>query len=206
MHLDGHRIRYLLSMQPRSRESYMFHHPNTWLVELISKSTGIPLVRETTLGRKEEELRDLRRLIQRVAGDVQGIVTGAIGSAYQKSRIDCLCRELSLRSVAPLWHREAGEMWRELFDLGFKVMITAVAAEGLDETWLGRVVDRSAYKELERLSRLHRFHLGFEGGEAETLVLDMPLYRKVLEIEDGEPVWEGSSGFYLIKRARLADR
>ncbi|RMF91757.1 MAG: diphthine--ammonia ligase [Methanobacteriota archaeon] len=203
MHLEGHRIRYLLSMEPESRESYMFHHPNVWVTGLISQATGIQLITARTPGRKEEELLDLRALFESVSSEVEGIVGGALASNYQKRRIDGLCEELSLKSLAPLWQIDPLELWQELFRHGFEVMITGVAAEGLDERWLGRVVDRGAFEELRELSERHRFHLGFEGGEAETLVLDMPLYRMRIAVKKGETLWEGSSGIYTIEEAVL---
>ena len=36
------------------------------------------------------------------------VVTGAIASEYQNSRIERICSELGLRSIAPLWRREPG--------------------------------------------------------------------------------------------------
>jgi ABC transporter with metal-binding/Fe-S-binding domain ATP-binding protein len=203
MHLDSHEIKYLLVMEPETDESYMFHHPNTWISELISESTGIPLIKGKTHGRKEEELEDLKDLLQRVAGDVGGVVSGALESSYQKHRIDDLCSELSIKSLAPLWGIDSEKLWQELFESGFDVMITAVAAEGLSEKWLGQSVNEKNYTELVRLSRKHRFHLGFEGGEAETLVLDMPLYQKKIAVKKGTSLWDRSSGSYLISEAVL---
>ncbi len=203
MHQAGHEIKYLLVMEPETDESYMFHHPNTWITELISESMDILLIKGKTHGRKEEELADLKGLLKRVEGEVDGIVSGAIASLYQKQRIDSLCSELEVQSLAPLWGIRAEELWQELFDHGFEVMITAVAAEGFSEKWLGCVVDEDNYPELVRLSRKHRFHLGFEGGEAETLVLDMPLYHEKIAVKKGAPRWDGSSGNYLIDEAAL---
>jgi diphthine-ammonia ligase len=203
MHQEGHEIKYLLAMEPKTDESYMFHHPNIWVSELISESLKIPLIKGTTHGRKEEELTDLKSILKKVSDDVDGIVSGALASSYQKERIDRLCSKLSLESLAPLWRITPEELWRELFENNFEVMITAVAAEGLDDKWLGKVVDENNYSELVRLSRKHRFHLGFEGGEAETLVLDMPLYNKKIAVKKGSSQWDVLSGSYLIGEAVL---
>jgi uncharacterized protein (TIGR00290 family) len=84
-------------------------------------------------------------------------------------------------------------------------MITTVAADGLDDKWLGRIVDKEAYVELKKLSEKHRFHLGFEGGEAETLVLDMPLYEKPISVIEASSNWDGQAGTFLIKKASLVE-
>jgi len=148
MHKAGHEIKYLLAMEPETDESYMFHHPNIWVSELISESLKIPLIKSTTHGRKEEELTDLKSILQKVSDDVDGVVSGALASTYQKQRIDGLCSELSIESLAPLWGIDPAELWQELFENNFEVMITAVAAEGLSEKWLGRIVDENNYPEL----------------------------------------------------------
>ncbi|MEA3255567.1 MAG: diphthine--ammonia ligase, partial [Candidatus Altiarchaeota archaeon] len=88
----GGDIKYLLSMKPQSSESYMFHHPNIELTGLQAELMEIPLITEETEGVKEEELKDLKRLISRVKDDVDGVLTGAIASNYQRERIDKICR------------------------------------------------------------------------------------------------------------------
>jgi len=206
MHRAGHEIKYLLVIEPETDESYMFHHPNTWIAELISESMNIQLIKAVTHGRKEEELVDLKALLQKVAGDVDGVVSGALASSYQKQRIDNLCSELSIQSFAPLWEITSEELWQELFDNHFSVMITAVAADGFTEKWLGQIVDENNILELKALSRKHRFHLGFEGGEAETLVLDMPLYQKKITVKNAVSKWDASSGSYQIEDAVLENK
>jgi ABC transporter with metal-binding/Fe-S-binding domain ATP-binding protein len=206
MYLEGHNIKYLLVMEPETSESYMFHHSNIWVTELISQTTKILLIKSFTHGRKEEELSDLKSLFLRVADTVDGIISGALASSYQKTRIDSLCEEISLKSVAPLWQIKPQKLWEEIFEFDFKVMITTVAAEGLGDEWLGRIVDKKAYVELKKLSEKHRFHLGFEGGEAETLVLDMPLYEKPISVREASSNWDGNAGTFLIKKASLEER
>lgn len=206
MHRQGHRIKYLLVMHPRRTDSYMFHFPNLWVTELQSKAMGIPILKGSTAGEKEKELQDLRNLFLSSKGEVEGIVTGALASQYQKQRIDALCKELGLKSIAPLWHKNAERYWKELLSEGFEVVITSVSAQGLDESWLGRKIDFEALEQLANLAQKYRFHLGFEGGEAETLVLNMPLFKKRIEIKKARKIWEGTRGDYVIEEAELAEK
>jgi ABC transporter with metal-binding/Fe-S-binding domain ATP-binding protein len=202
----GNSVAYLLNMLPEREDSWMFHHPNVALVELQAKALGIPLIRGTTRGEKEAELADLRRLIASVADEVEGIVTGALASNYQRERIERICSELGLEVHSPLWGIEPEKYWDELLASGFEVMITAVAAEGLGEEWLGIVVTREKLAELKRLAKRYRFHLGFEGGEAETLVLDMPLFKQRIVVKRAGKLWRGNSGVYIIEEAELAPK
>jgi len=197
---EGHDIRYLLSMIPESHESYMFHHPNIELTEIQAELMGIPLLVEKTSGEKEKELKDLERLILRVKDEVDGILTGVIASNYQRERIDRICKKFSLECISPLWHINPEKYWHELMRSGFRIMITSVSAEGLDKGWLGRIIDEKAIDELKELNRRFKIHLSFEGGEAETLVLDCPMFGKGIKIVEAKREWDGQRGTYVIKR------
>ncbi|RLF56776.1 MAG: TIGR00289 family protein [Thermoplasmata archaeon] len=201
-----HDIVCLLSMFPERDDSYMFHFPNVKITELQAKAMGIPIFTQTTKAEKERELEDLKKLFLKVKDRVDGIVSGALASRYQKERIDKICREVGLRSFSPLWGIEPEKLWERLLSEGFEVLIISVSAMGLGKEWLGRKVDREAFEELKEIARKNRFHLGFEGGEAETLVVDMPLFRKKIKINKAEVVWYGDHGRYIIKDAELVEK
>ncbi len=197
-------IACLLVAMPERDDSYMFHHPNVELTKLQAKAMGIPIMSRPTSGIKEEELEDLKELIGSV--EVDALVTGALASEYQRKRVNLVCEGMGRACISPLWHRDPAELWREELSLGFQIMITSVSAEGLDDSWLGKVIDEDGFHELRKLSKEYRFHLGFEGGEAETFVLDMPLFEKRIVVSDAEKEWNGSTGVYRIKKARLAEK
>jgi diphthamide synthase (EF-2-diphthine--ammonia ligase) len=78
-----------------------------------------------------------------------------------------------------------------------------VTSAGLDETWLGREITRDDVKQLERLSTKHGFNLTFEGGEAETFVLDCPLFYSPIVIIKANKIWDGYRGRFEITEAVL---
>jgi UDP-3-O-[3-hydroxymyristoyl] N-acetylglucosamine deacetylase len=45
-----------------------------------------------------------------------------------------------------------------------------------------------------------------EGGEAETFVFDAPFFNKKIDVLDYEILWNGISGFYIVKDAKLVDK
>jgi len=202
----GYDIRWLVSMVPENPESYMFHHPNIGLAGKLAKSMGIPIVVQETKGIKEKELADLQKALLRVRRDVDGVVVGGIASKYQADRIAKACQSLGLKFLAPLWNMEPVRYWRMLLSAGFEVMIISVSAEGLGKEWLGRVIDNHAIKELKALSKRFKFHMAFEGGEAETLVLDAPMFSKRLLVLEAKTDWDVDSGRYLVKDFMLVDK
>ena len=201
---QGHEIAWVVAMIPKREDSWMFHRPNPKLMDLFAECVGSPLVKAETSGEKERELEDLRQVLGGL--DIDGIVSGAIASTYQKSRIDRICGELGLASIAPVWGRDALELLREMLGASFETIITSVAAEGFDKGWLGRKIDEGCVKDLMELRDRYGINPSGEGGEYESLVLDAPFFRKRIELIDFERVWRGTSGYLLIKEARSIEK
>jgi len=200
----GHEVKYLASIIPQRDDSWMFHYPNIRLVDLFAEAVGIPLVKAETSGVKEEEVEDLKRLIEKL--DVDGVVSGAIASEYQKSRVEKICEELKLECISPLWHKNPLDILKEIVDLKFDVIITGVCAYGFNIEWLGRRIDDAAIRDLTELNRKFGVSLVGEGGEYETLVLDAPILKRRIKVLEADKVWTDQNGYFLVKRARLENK
>ena len=200
-------VRYLLSMKSKNNESYMFHVPNIHITDLLSEALGIPIMSVETEGVKEEELEDLKAaFVDLKNSGVEAIYTGALYSVYQKSRIERLGEEVGLRIISPYWHVDELEYMRKIVSLGFKIMICGVAAWGLDESWLGRIIDEETIGELVKLNEKYHVDIAFEGGEAETLAIDGPIFKKRLEIVKYRKEWHLDSGVFIIEDAVLKEK
>jgi diphthine-ammonia ligase len=200
----GYEVKCLVCMIPLREDSWMFHYPNISLIDLFAETVGIPLVKAETAGIKEEEVGDLKRLIATL--DVEGIVSGAIASDYQKTRIEKICEQLKLKCITPLWQEDPLGVLKEILELNFEVIITGVYAYGFSEEWLGRKLDESAVADLVKLNKQYGVSLVGEGGEYETLVVDAPFFKKRIGIVEAEKVWKDQSGFFLVTKAELEDK
>lgn len=189
----------LITAFSENPDSYMFHTDAVRLVRLQAQSMGLPLITFSTKGVKEEELSDLKKALTKAVKEfgIKGVVSGAIESNYQKSRIDALCKELGLASIAPLWGQDSLLLLEEFVEM-FEVVIVKVAAEGLDDSWLGRRIDNKFIKDVLKL----RVHPMGEGGEYESLVLNAPLFKKRLVIKFVKQ-WDGVVGRLRISGAVL---
>ena len=176
-------VQYLLSMKSANDESYMFHVPNIHLTTLLAEALDIKLMLVPTNGVKEKELEDLKLAFQKLKNlGIETIYTGALYSIYQKSRIEKLGKELDLKIISPYWHVDELEYIRKIVSVGFKIIISSVAAYGLDESWLGRLIDDEAIDELVKLNEKYKINIAFEGGEAESLAIDGPIFKKRIKI------------------------
>ncbi len=191
----GYNLICLVSIFSKNPDSYMFHTPNINLVKDQAKLMNLPLIIQKTKGKKEEELKDLEKAIKKAKDKfgVEVIVTGAIKSVYQKSRIEKICDKFGLECFNPLWKKDELKYLYELVDMDFKVIITGVFAYPLNKSWLGRIINNKFIEEIQILNKKYKIHIAGEGGEFESFVLDCPLFKKPLRISDSKISGEKNS-------------
>ncbi|SIS06415.1 diphthine--ammonia ligase [Natronorubrum thiooxidans] len=213
---DGLEVSHLVTVHPAG-DSYMYHVPATDLAALAADSIGIPLIdvepddfeadaAADSSAQGDDELEPLEAALvdldDRLEGGIAGVTAGAVESEYQTSRIQGMCDRLGCELFAPLWQEAPRDLADAMLEAGFEITIIQVAAHGLDESWLGRTLDREALEELERLNDEYGVHILGEGGEFETLVVDGPHMDQRIALEyDTE--WEGTRGRVRITDARL---
>jgi len=206
---ENNELACLITFRSKRNDSYMFHIPNIELTRLIAESMDLPLIFADSSGIKEKELEDIEKALKKAIKEygIEGVVSGALASQYQKKRIDKICSKLKIESIAPLWQIDPIKYLKDLIKAGFKIVIVGIAAEGFNESWLGRKINKRTFEDLKILNEKTKFHLGFEGGEAETLVLDCPLFKKKIVVEEAEKHMESNyCGHYVIKKARLVEK
>ena len=182
---QGHNVVCLITLKSKNSASYMFHTPAIDLTELQAEALELPLINADTKGVKEKELLDLEKAIVKAKKKFpfEGIITGALFSEYQSSRIEKIAWKLDLKVISPLWHKEQEKEIEELLEKKFQFIMTSIAAEGLDKSWLNRVITQKALERLKQLQKKFKINIAGEGGEYESLVLDCPLFKKRLVIE-----------------------
>ena len=198
----------LITLVSQNKESYMFHTPNIDITVLQAEAMGLPLIKKVTEGKPEEELKDLEEAIAQAVKDfkIDGVVSGAVESVYQSKRIQRICNRLNVLCLNPLWKKDQKALLEELVAKGFKVIISGVFAYPLDESWLGKEIDKELIERLVLLGKEFGLSPAGEGGEIETTVLDAPLFKKKIEVLDYALEARGNSGVFIIKRARLAPK
>ena len=203
---QNYNLSCLITIKSSNKDSYMYHTPNIDLTKLQSESMQIPLITQKTSGKKEYELKDLESVLFKAKKEygILGVVTGALFSEYQASRIEKICKKLDLKCFNPLWHKNQEEYMKEIISSDFDIIFSSIAADGLDESWLGKKIK---IKEVEKLIKLNKkigLNVAGEGGEFESLVLNCPLFKKEIKILHSEIEMENeNTGKFIIKKAKL---
>ncbi len=200
----GWEVTSLVTVFPSDPDSHLYHTLNLELVPLLAECLSTSLVREVAGAGEDEEVAALGKALAGL--EVDGLVMGTIASDYQKSRVDRICHKLGLRTFAPLWRHDQKDLLRDYIASGFHILITGVAAEGLDESWLGREMNDASGTELLALHEKHGLSVCGEGGEFETLVVDGPNFAKRLRIIEARKEFKGTSGVYRVLKAEVQEK
>lgn len=198
----------LITIRSHNEESYMFHTPNIHLTALQAEAAGIPLIEVITEGIEENELKDLTRALKEAQQrfGIEGVVTGAILSVYQATRIQKICHYLDIWCFNPLWHCDQRKYMNELVLADFRVIIAGVFSEPFDDSWLGREIDNRMITELDAIAGRYGITLTGEGGELETFVTDAPFFRQRIVIRDSQIRYRNHNGRFLITDAILENK
>ena len=202
----GNKITCAVSVFPKSDESSFLHYPNIDFTKLQTRSMKVPhLFGQTNSNDVEVEMLELEKLLAQAKQDysIEGLVHGGILSKYQKERFEKIGSKLNLKVFSPLWEINQKEYLKDLIESKFRFIITSVSSAGLDESWLGKEITMHEVEKLDTLATKHGFNLSFEGGEAETLVLDCPLFSSPIKIIDSKKIWDGYRGRFEITQAIL---
>ena len=204
----SHSVDVLLTLYPHSNESHLLHHPNIKFTSLQAESMKIPqIIEEISSIDSKVEFEKLDRLVTRAKEDysIEGIVHGGILSKYQKDNFSLICEKNNLEIISPLWNTKPESYMKELLEENFEYIITSVSSDGLNDSWLGQIIDKNGLENLEKLQKKFGFNLNFEGGEAETFVINCPLFEKSLFIQDSSTQWDGYRGRFEILDVKLKD-
>lgn len=184
---EGMKPSCILSLKPERRDSWMFHTAALDAPRFQAGAMGLQhvFVERPVSGVKEKEVEELGSILEELYRErgFDVIVVGGIASEYQKSRVERIASRLGVSVYSPQWGVDPVEYMYRLVEEGLKFIIVRVSTMGLNRSHLGVIVDKSLVDEIVDRARRYGFHPAFEGGEAETLVLHAPHYKRALCIE-----------------------
>jgi len=215
---EGHKLVCLANLHPPENvselDSYMYQSVGAEIITTIAEALDKPLLRQEIKGKpvelglgyaktESDEVEDLYLLLAKVKEaypEIQAVSSGAIKSTYQKNRVEEVCSRLGLVSLAPLWDRDQKELITEMAEHNLEAILVRICSWGLKLNHLGKsIIELKDY--LISLQDKYDVHCCGEGGEFESIVINCPIYKKRIVIEEAEKVVEMENDLQL--RARL---
>ena len=202
----GWDIDYLLSVKPTRKDCFLFHFAT---VEHTDKQAKLFGLRHVLVGCdvadpvKEAEI--VKRIIKN--NPVDAVILGGTGlQMTQIKSIQDALRPLGIEAFAAHSGLDHDKVMEEMLARGYKFLVTQVASDGLMD-WLGREVNYDNFDDLQRDSERYGFHVGFEGGYADTFVLDGPIFRKRIEVLESKKVVDDEyCGHIVFKKLKLVSK
>ncbi|HLG23990.1 MAG TPA: diphthine--ammonia ligase [Candidatus Nanoarchaeia archaeon] len=203
-------IKYLISVKPTRKDCFLFHFATVEHTKGLAKMMRIPQfyvscsvadpVMEADIVKKvvEENQKSIK---------VDAVVLG--GTGLQETQLRSIQNALKPMNI-DVFAAHAGEehdlVVEKMLEAGFEIMVTQIASDGL-KNWLGKTITKDNFSQLRKDSVKYGFHIGFEGGYADTLVLDCPLFKSRMVVEEMNTVFEDNyCGHVEIKKFRMEEK
>ncbi|CAK77585.1 unnamed protein product (macronuclear) [Paramecium tetraurelia] len=229
---EGHELVLLVNLYPKQigieSDSFMYQSVGTNAIQAIAQAMDKPLMTREISGTpkitnldyqsKEEErigdeVEDLYLVLKEALTqypDIKGVSSGAIASTYQKLRVEDCCNRLGLASLAYLWNQDQFSLLDQMLHNNMNIILIKIAAMGLTQKHLGKTI-QELYDYFKEINKKFGFHPCGEGGEFESFVLDCPLYKKRIQINETEVICHEENSFapvyyLLIKKYELIEK
>ena len=206
----GWNIKYLISVKPARKDCFLFHYATVEQTKDIAKMLQIPhfyvkckvadAVKEADIVKEVVQLNQKRFKID-------AVVLGGTGlQETQLKSIQNALMPLKVDAFASHAGEEHDLIMEQMLDNGYEILITQIASEGLKD-WLGKKITKENFSQLKKDSVKYGFHIGFEGGYADTLVTDCPLYTHRLVIGGMSIVFEDDyCGHVVVNKYRMESK
>ena len=206
----GWNIKYLISVKPTRKDCFLFHYATVEQTRDLAKMLQIPhFYVKCRIADPVKEASIVKEIVEKNQKKmkVDAVVLG--GTGLQETQLKSVQNALRLLKV-DAFASHAGEehdlLMEEMLMNGYEILITQIASDGLKD-WLGKKITKENFPQLKRDSVKYGFHIGFEGGYADTLVIDCPMFPKKFVVEDMSIIFEDDyCGHVVINKYGFEDK
>ena len=205
---NGHEIVTLISVKPKSTESFLYQYATVEWTKLSSEAVGIPVIhiKSEKIGPREEA-EELEAVFSKLG--VDRILVGGVGlQATQIREWRRVAGRFGIELMVPYENMTSEELLNEEIKAGFDIRITSVASDGLGPEWLGEKLNSDNLEKWLELSKKFGFDCLGEGGYMDSFICDAPFFKKKIEFKRTEKIWDNktNSGYLEVKKAVLTDK
>ena len=173
----GHQPQALLTMLEADGLRSRAHALPLAVVQQQAAALGLPLIAPSVTWEGYRPVY-VQALKTAQAQGAESLVSGDIDLWAHRDWLEQVGVDTGLQVLFPLWENSHSVLLEEFLAAGFTTHIIAVKQGVLDESWLGRKLDKPAMLELETCG----VDVCGEGGEFHTFVTDGPLFSHPLRI------------------------
>ncbi|MBE0478989.1 diphthine--ammonia ligase [Candidatus Aerophobetes bacterium] len=180
--LQGIEINYLLNMAGEDGKFSRSHGLSSKILRAQAGATGISLVQSFTSW-EDYEKKFKNKVFKLKEKGIKAGVFGDIDLEEHKNWVERVCREIGIKPILPLWKNDREKLLEDFIEAGFKAIVVNICCDFLDESWLGRQIDREFVQDLKSHGKID---LCGEKGEYHSFVFDGPIFNKRIKFKPGE--------------------
>ena len=200
---QGHKVINLLTMM-MSEEKSNFHMIPAGILDAQAEAIGVPLIKKTTSPVTYE--KDFKAvLFECKARGAEGLVTGDIYevAGHEEGWLVRVLKEVGLTPIKPLWMGDTKLIYLAYLKTGFKSTVVRTNRD-LSLDWLGRVLDRKFYDDIQKMPGVDPCG---EGGEYHTVITDGPDFKQKVELLETEKKrLDNGFGYLEIKKFKVTPK
>lgn len=200
---QGHQVLSLFTMMMNEEKSN-FHMIPSAILDAQAKAIGVPIVKKATSAQTYEA--DFKTLLTNFKKQgAEGVVTGDIYEVpgHEEGWLARVLKEVGLVAVKPLWMGDTKKIYLDYLKTGLQATVVRTNRE-LSLDWLGRVLDRKFYDDIQKLPGVDPCG---EGGEYHTVITDGPTFTQKIVIEESEKKrLENGFGYLEIKKYKVVKK
>ncbi|HSW57501.1 MAG TPA: diphthine--ammonia ligase [Dehalococcoidales bacterium] len=199
---ERYELKYLLNMINPEVERSFSHGISTRWIKMQSEALGIPIIQQHTDG-KNYETQFIAALKKMRAEGITHGVFGDIDFQPHREWIENVCRPAGIEYLLPLWQGDQKQIALDFINQGFETVIIATQADKLGPEFLGRIFDKAFLSEIVAMGNISPCG---EAGEYHTMVVNGPLFKQKIVIDESVKIKRDNHWFLDIKSCRLTDK
>jgi predicted ATP pyrophosphatase (TIGR00289 family) len=201
---DGFEVAALLSIIPHYKYSMLYHQPIYQCLIAQAQSLRIPL---ESIGLIDPSLEReaLKYLLERARSryGIEVLVAGAVKSVFQYRVFSEVAGLYGLKLYTPLWGINEEEYLYSLLNMGIEFTLISITSMGIPHDLLGKTIDKQDVERIISLSKKYGFNPSFEGGDAETLVVNAPLFKYKIALRGRRVIVSEYEGYFIVEEITL---
>lgn len=166
----------LLTTLSEGHERLYLHDIRHSLIECQARAIGLPWEQvgvSSHASNADYEPGLAETLTRYRAAGVTSVIFGDIFREDLRKWRSFNCARLGMRAVYPLWHQDNLQLMWSFISLGFRAIVVSLNTHRLDETFVGRTIDRQFLLDFPNTANLCG-----EWGEYHTFVYDGPIFEQ----------------------------
>lgn len=184
---EGWNIHYLLTTVSEQHKRVTQHGVRERLLEKQAEAIGIPLRKvwlpaDLNMEIYSEILKKEWQELKKIS--VHSALFGDIHLEHLRQYREDQLNEISIASEFPLWNRDTKKLAKSFIDKGFKAVVVNVNDAYLDQSFAGRLYNRSFLNDLPK-----NVDPCGEQGEFHTFVYDGPIFGKAIKWDKGRIIY-----------------